>query len=574
MLQPQAMLLERVPGASTDPTVQQELTHFCSKQNWQRQEVLLELSEKWPMARKRWWTVLYPPEWRRFTLTPWQPITPQMTLKDVFPTLGEWADHDEVALTLSQKELEYYLDSIFGRERRLLLPSDVVPTALHSYSVALQECPCGCRAQQFSHNCLLNKGLRGYFVQSPKTQQPRYLHPKELATLFTVSPHHITALTPRESNCLLGLAWLWTFTHLLEGASKHIPTLGPINPAQTINTYKRELTLQAKMHICTQPSTLQTLTIHTTEGAPITLACPESATVAHFLRAEQITLDWGIAQSLKEGSLHLPEQLGLYAAAQADITLIRQSKRQRTAAPIGELTIALVHKDQYRMTFVTAGSFIFQALRQADIQANWVTDEDGKIFGADTRVWGSQRYFVLDESAFPTLRTTQAFGFPDRQFTDPGLTEEAVSTAMQSILEQCTDSHQARPLLLKPLWLEDEDLDDALHQQRHWLQAAFNFSNDTLFLPCVEANHRILLQASEQVDGLHWVVFDGLRTGLSTPIISLTHDLTMLLELTHMDTTLHTFTSHRQTATPVAPFRMHMFGNYTNCCEHTTQHPL
>ena len=136
LLQPQAVLLECVTGAADEPAVHTELNRFCQIQQWQKQEVQLELSHQWPMARKRWWVVLYPTEWGQFQLQPWPQVQPKPEMRDILPTLGEWPEHEEVELMLSQHEHQCYLSTNFGTERRLLLPTDTVPTALHSYSVA------------------------------------------------------------------------------------------------------------------------------------------------------------------------------------------------------------------------------------------------------------------------------------------------------------------------------------------------------------------------------------------------------------------------------------------------------
>jgi hypothetical protein len=92
-------------------------------------------------------------------------------------------------------KLQAYLNPSFGRDKRVLEFSDVANTFLHSYGNALMKCPCECRQSGFSQHSLLQKGLRGCFVQSGVHHNPRYLHPYSVEY----------PCQPREHLALLGL---------------------------------------------------------------------------------------------------------------------------------------------------------------------------------------------------------------------------------------------------------------------------------------------------------------------------------------------------------------------------------
>ena len=382
-------------------------------------------------------------------------------------------------------------------------------------------------------------------MQSLHSCQPRFLHPKELAVLLTVSPRAVTNQGPRSSNCLLGLVAaplqsLWVFSHLITGASKHIPTLGQIEPLKVIQAYKQEITAQARLEVCSAPQAPLQLTIATSDGADILLTSPHSATIAQFLQAEKITLDWGTAQFLKEGALNLPDELGLLAISQADTQLVRQTKRQRTSRPQDELTIALVHAGMYYMAFVPAGSFLFEALRQLHIEANWLTNEDGKLFGADTRVWHSQRYYVLDDQTFPTLKRTAACGHNTPATMHKGLSELAINTALASIHKHFASTDRTQPLLLPAIWLDDTSKIQDSHSP-YWLQMAFQYSNGTLYIPCVDQGHWVLLRAQILIDGLHWTIYDGLRHATTQAQSRLMQRVTSTLKTNIAEIHRHTY---------------------------------
>ncbi len=98
----------------------------------------------------------------------------------LFRSWGVLTIQHEYELLLSVDEFAHYSDPRYGSDKRFLALIDVAPTVLHSYGNALDPCPCSCRASKFSVASLLTKGLRGFFVNSERWNQPRYLHPKEL----------------------------------------------------------------------------------------------------------------------------------------------------------------------------------------------------------------------------------------------------------------------------------------------------------------------------------------------------------------------------------------------------------
>ena len=536
ILRPQACILECVAEAAKNQKIQRLLHWLCQEMNWACQDVVLELAHQWIAARKRWWCIISPKGWNRYELRAWEK-SPQMRISDVLPRWGEWPCHEEIELQLSAKELSYYLNKTYGKDRRLLETHEVAPTTLHSYSVALEGCPCGCRAQSFSDMSLSQKGLRGFFVHSTYTCQPRFLHPTEHAILLSVPATMDFDSSPRAGNCLLGLVaaplqCLWAYSHLVLGASKEISTLACIQPARIINDYKTVIKLQAKEVILGEVDIPRQLVIHSEDGKELHLLSPMHATIANLVEAERIALTWGETARISEGCLLLPDEFCISQTTEAQLSLQHRPKRQKLDIPIGTLVIGIVHEEQYLMAFAEAGDFLFMSLRSLGLHhVNWVIDEDGKVFGADLRMWRSQRFFTMTVDSFPSLfhlfkpTMVRAAGQPTA--TD-GLSDKIIYPAMTSMLKGQSGQQTLLPVVLQPWWTRDGLLSDGLRFQ---FETSWHFSNHQVFIACAHDDHWYLLHGSEQGDGLHWTCFDGLRLDLPPSICQVAAQLTRFLGL-------------------------------------------
>lgn len=138
------------------------------------------------MRRRRWWALLVPDTWGLDDLKPWPMHSPYRCIRDVMSHWQCLEAHEHLQLSLRQDELDAYANKDYGSDPRQLRPQDIANTLLHSYSVALQACPCGCRSSAFSQRSLEDKGLRGYYVTDGMGRQ-RYLHPREAAHLLGIA---------------------------------------------------------------------------------------------------------------------------------------------------------------------------------------------------------------------------------------------------------------------------------------------------------------------------------------------------------------------------------------------------
>ena len=525
-----------MPGAGNEPYVKDQLDAFCKVMNFERQETVLELSDQWPMSRSRWWTVMMPKEWNRFTLRSWQALHPKPTVSSILPAWGNWPLHQEQDLLPDQIEFHDYLDKRLGKDKRLIESCDVCPVLLHSYGSVHRSCPCGCRSMPLSRETLQASGLRGFFVRSRVTNMPRFLHPTEAAVLMTIAPSMNFESSARDALCLVGnaappLQCLWVLSHLLVGVARHIPQIGFIKPEQVMNSYKRELERQVQDHFPDQHQPLQKLELNGDDDTKLQIWCHGSNTVASLLSAEHITLDWGHSLVLREGELLLPPDLALTQLSECTASLEHRPKRQCLSKPIGSLVIAVVHQEQLLLEIIEAGSFLFEALRKLKLEhVIWVVDETGALFSADYRVWESHRFFTLAEDTFPTLKighlARRAGGHEE---TDSGLSVALISYYTKMLCDQVFTGTQ-KPALLSPLWIDrNSQLDHLIGRQ--WLQNKWDHSNAQIIIPVAAEKHWILLCGEQRGASIYWQCFDGWNKSVVPPILRLIRYLSKCLNL-------------------------------------------
>ena len=246
LLQPQALLLECVPTVAGDSHIAEQLLYLQRVMNWQKEEVILNLDEQWPMKRTRWFCLMRPHAWGKHPLVPWSPLQPRPVIRDVLPHWGSWPESDLLELMLSEDELRAFMDPLHGSDKRLITLDDVAPVVLHAYGSQLTACPCGCRSKGFSSETLRRRGLRGFFICDPVSRQPRLLHPAEVATLLSMDNTLTVAGSLRATLCLYGnaaapLQVVWCFATLAAGASLYIDRLTFIHPNEVLTHYRRRV---------------------------------------------------------------------------------------------------------------------------------------------------------------------------------------------------------------------------------------------------------------------------------------------------------------------------------------------
>ena len=191
-------------------------------------ESLLAYAVSWPypgvrghggtilMELDRWWDLLAPAGFNLEEFATWPCASSHATIEHIIPRWPLWSPAEERCLALTAHEREHYDDPQFGTDVRLLELTSICPTILHSYSNALQTCPCGCRHSPFCRD-LLRGGLRGFYVISQVLGTPRYLHVQEAALMLSIP---LTMKYPGDARtglCLLGqsaapLQALWVAT--------------------------------------------------------------------------------------------------------------------------------------------------------------------------------------------------------------------------------------------------------------------------------------------------------------------------------------------------------------------------
>ena len=517
LLQGQALLTECVPSAANDAAVRDGLCSLAEHMGWSFQEVNLKLEHQWPCVRHRWWTLSMPLEWEGPALVSWLRSYDHAVIGRVLPHWGAYRESDEDDLMLSQEEYEKYMDPSYGRDSRVLFPSKICPTILHSYSNVFRACPCGCRADPMSDLALQSKGLRGVVVQSDRTGMPRFLHPKEVAVLLTVPLTMAFVHPPRAALCLLGqvaapLQSLWVYLHLINSAATFVPDMILLDPEHVITKYKEVLLSQVRdLFPFSSPCKTLNIQMFHRDGPPVQLMSCWGSTTAQLAKAEAISLDWG--ETIKFATLEgqaLELNQTLLSEEQA-VHVSIAGKRQCVDKPEGMLMIAIHLPDECATSFVTPGSFLFQAIWEHNLDTRSLfVDRAGKLHTADYRIWGSKLLYLLHDQRFPTiddkfghLALPTAFQHEQAGGSLPGLDNHAMWAAMRDIQDN------VMCLLLPPVHITP-DWDGIATLDFHG-----NLGDaDALFIAFQANGHWGLLNGMLRGDMIHWTYFDGLRHSL------------------------------------------------------------
>ena len=453
MTQCRTAVLECVPGAGQDSKVLHYLDQLCRALHWQHQDVELDLAQQWPCRRRRWWSLLMPDLWIREPLQPWLNNETFNSVGSIFKHWGVWAEPEEHALQLLQHEHAAYVNPAYGSDKRLLELHDTAATILHSYGSALTPCPCGCRDQPFHPSTLASRGLRGFFVKSRVTGMPRFLHPREAALLLGVPDCEHYGLPPRTNLALLGLIaspmqTVWVLSNLLRNHAIKFDASSFPAPVEWLKAYQHDLLKQAQHRFQVDPAgPLPCITLTDAEGHRLVIASATSCSVAQLLAAERINLGWNQAGGITYDGLRLPLQR-LLDFETGPYALTVDPGSQERYRPTGQIMIALVHAGQLHVALLQPGQFLFEALQDVGLShIQYMVDTEGKLFGADFRIWRSLRLTTLSPDIWPPSTSPPLCGNGPALST-LGLHEGQVWFALHAMLDSIQIGF--RPLLLHP----------------------------------------------------------------------------------------------------------------------------
>ena len=507
-LQTQAAILECVCPAGENSEVQDALQMFASAMQWEVLQVQLELGDQWISRRRRWWAILLPRSWCSTGLRSWPKACPLPTVGTVLTEWGVWPEEEEADLQLTVPELLFYTDITCGGDKRLLEATDQAPTILHSYSNATGPCPCLCRSAGFSAWSLKQKGLRGFFVPSAQHENPRFLHPRELGALLGL-PDKMRHLTPpRAANCLIGLVasplqMIWTYGALIENFHVAQGLDFPHTLLDLLQNYKKVIIDQLAADFPFQSGQLQQITLNTDDGAKIVLVCPLATTVGHLLQAEKINLTWGVGLRIVDHSGHVLEdedklQQHVYYGIQ------HFTKKQVRERPAGPLVIGIQHHENFILEVVPPGSFIFEILHKNGLDSvHFLKDLDGKIFGADYRLWHSIKLHTI-EGHLGMIKRFRASGSGGPHH---GLSAHLMWELLQQVVHQLRCFNEETNIV--PLLFVDG------HCHGSW--QSLHDQADGGHIICIFAvnGHWAFLWGDLSDGQGHWTYFDGLRGQLT-----------------------------------------------------------
>ncbi|CAJ1345248.1 unnamed protein product [Effrenium voratum] len=294
LMQSAGLILECVATVERFPFIMKNLMELAKLMNFQVRTTILSLQAQWPARRDRWWALLAPADFNLEDFATWPCTSSHSTIEHIIPRWPLWSLAEEKCLALTADEREHYDDPQFGTDVRLLELTSICPTILHSYSNALQTCPCGCRQRPFCRDRLLRGGLRGFYVISQVLDTPRYLHVQEAALMLTIP---LTMKYPGDARtglCLLGqsaapLQVLWVAAAHLVRATQEFFHWEPLcSPDLMLNQYK-ELLLFQRYHTWTTDDTHATRRINVIDEGllHINLLREGHQTVQDFLEAEE-----------------------------------------------------------------------------------------------------------------------------------------------------------------------------------------------------------------------------------------------------------------------------------------------
>ena len=290
LTQASGLVLECVAEIQSHPATLAVLQRFARHAGFRIHQIVLDLSHPWASRRKRWWCVMLLPQFP-LRLTAWPSLAKPLTVSDVIPCWPHWLLTDEQRLAWTPTEVEKFSDPKYGSDCRCLDCSSQAPTALHSWGVALEACPCGCRNSPMSEARFSQSGLRGTGIFSPTLQAMRHLHPQEAGLLNTLPltfkhPANLRAALSMVGQLAAPLQAAWVFAQVVQCVELTLGGQSGTRPLQVIQDLKQELLLQRDSMWLFEPCASVRCISLQVSNAPLQLQIQARSTVADLLLAE------------------------------------------------------------------------------------------------------------------------------------------------------------------------------------------------------------------------------------------------------------------------------------------------
>ena len=395
LLQPLALILECTPGAGSHPQVKSSLQNLATIMNWQIQDVVFDLADRWPSMRKRWWALLSSCQTPSRPLKSWPMSSDHSKLSDIIQVWPTWSPEHEQQLSLTADEMDAYL--VKYPEPRLLDMGAKAATMLHSYANALGPCPCSCRAFGFRPERLEAKGLRGFLIMNNEDQY-RYVHPREACLLLTFPDNFPIADDLKATLCMLGqsaapLQSHWIFLHLFEQLFGEVD----LDFAHLISRHCNKL-LFDRHHHWPIPTLAQDVVIglQCSDGFALSFRKVGVLPAQDLLNALRAECEWGERWSLMDGCVPVPS--GAYIHPQGfygPYMLLRITKRQMADQPTEDILLYLSSSAGNQVVQLPAGAFGFEACLAVGCSSTCIMiDSLGHLLWPDQRLWRSQSLWI------------------------------------------------------------------------------------------------------------------------------------------------------------------------------------
>ena len=304
--QVEGLVLENVPEVAQHADTMRLLQAFAAMAGFQTSSTVLELGDKWPSRRRRWWLVMLPADMPEFSLRAWQPDEKLPIIADVIPHWPVWPKSDEDDLLWSPEEEAKYGDLAYGQDVRRYCQHSQAATVVHTLGNALRPCPCGCRKFPFSEARLRAGGLRGVGVLSHDRQSIRFPHPCEVGLLNALPPCFKHVSPPRFALCLIGqvaspLQFLWVFACIQEWLDTVWALPRRTDPALAIDGF-RHMLLQQRQDFWILPSMFGKRELEISQnGTSLAILASTPVCCSQLLAAEVDILGIQAALRLRQG---------------------------------------------------------------------------------------------------------------------------------------------------------------------------------------------------------------------------------------------------------------------------------
>ena len=330
LLQAEMILLECVASILRFPPAISVLDEFAMLHNMQIQRFTLSLKQQWPTNRDRFWCVMTAESLPSIYIPPWDFGTPFRCLGDVIPFDAFWPMHDEDDLSWDELELSMYLNSSFGNDKRVLSPTDTLPTALHSWGNVGRACPCECRTMPFSIDRLRQGGARGFGLTAASTGKLRHFHPEEALLLHTVPLNYSLQIPVRAGLCMIGqlaapLQVLWIQSHIAATLEQSHRGLTSIHPHENLRGFQQYLLSQCQERWITKSMHLpRSLTLTDAYDVEWHVHVHSPVTVGQLRLAEQQLTTAGLKLQVETSRGPLPDHSFMHSGIRYTLTPMSQ----------------------------------------------------------------------------------------------------------------------------------------------------------------------------------------------------------------------------------------------------------